>query len=169
MQSKVVKRTLLAALVGGGVLAASAWAMHGGPAVGQKGCEMRHGQAMQSGWEDRRAARLGELKEKLKLAPGQQAAWQAFVDSAPRGPVQADADRAAMRDAFAKMTAPQRMDAMLEKAEARRAHLVARAEAVKAFYATLTPEQQAVFDAEAMSQRGHGKGPGHHGHMRHQS
>ncbi|MDO9220156.1 MAG: hypothetical protein Q7T90_03925, partial [Thiobacillus sp.] len=57
--------------------------------------------------------------------------------------------------------------AMLEKADTRRAHMAARGAVVKAFYVQLTPEQQAVFDAEAMSLpgRGHGFGHGHHGQM----
>jgi hypothetical protein len=74
-------------------------------------------------------------------------------------------DRQAMREAYAKMNTPQRLDAMLERADTRRAQMVARTAVVKMFYAQLTPEQQAVFDAEAMPNPGHD----HHGPMRHQS
>lgn len=43
------------------------------------------------------------------------------------------------------------LDKTLELAEARRAKMIERAEATNAFYAQLTPAQQAVFDAEANS------------------
>jgi Spy/CpxP family protein refolding chaperone len=63
------------------------------------------------------------------------------------------------------MNTPQRLDAMLEKSDQRHAQMVARVAAVKTFYAQLTPEQQAVFDAEAPLGGGHGR----HGGMRQQS
>lgn len=171
MKSKFTKSALLAALIGSGVLAASAWAMNAGPAAGKPGCEARHGQAMKVKWEARRDAHLSGLKEKLKLAPSQEAAWQAFAESGLRGPMSEGGDRQAMREAFDGMTTPERMEAMLQKADQRRAQMAARAESVKSFYAQLTPEQRAVFDAEAMPRpgRGHGEGHGHGGHMRHQS
>ena len=50
---------------------------------------------------------------------------------------------------------------MMEKRMAeRQAHMKQRGEAVKAFYAQLTPEQQKVFDERGMR---HGKGEGRHG------
>lgn len=158
MKSKFVQSALLVALIGGGVLGASAWAMNADKADDKPRCEARHGQDMKAKWEARHAARLTDLKEKLKLVPAQEAAWQAFTQSAKPGLMAPGGDRQAMRASFAKMTAPQRMDAMLEKADTRRAHLAARAEAVKAFYAQLTPEQQAVFDAESMPKRGFDQG-----------
>ncbi len=170
MKSMLTKRTLLVALIaGGGVLAASAYATNGGSADSKTGCEAHHGQMMKAKWEARHEARMSGLKEKLKLAPAQEAAWQTFAEVGKPGPQAAGADRQAMRESFEKMTAPQRMDVMLEKADLRRAHLAARAAAVKRLYAELTPEQQAVFDAEAMPLFGRGHGDGHHGPMRHQS
>jgi hypothetical protein len=68
-----------------------------------------------------------------------------------------------MRAEFEKLSTPQRLDKMLEMSEVRRAWLAERAEAVKAFYGQLTPEQQQVFDSQAMPGR-HG---GHHAHRRH--
>jgi hypothetical protein len=164
MKSKFVQTALLAALIGGGTLGASAWAMSGG---GKPGCDARH--AMHHGhgtqgkhdaqgkWEMRREARLADLKAKLKLAPTQEAAWQSFVDAGKAGPMPTRADRETMRDRAVNMTAPERMDAMLQKADTRRARMAERSEAVKAFYGQLTSEQRAVFDAlTAPSKRGHG-------------
>lgn len=163
MKSILTKRALLVGLIaGGGVLAASAYAMNDATVDGKPGCEMRHGQAMQARMVERQDKRMADLKEKLKLAPAQAAAWQAFSD-AEKPKLQAPGvDRQAMREAYAKMNTPQRLDAMLEKADTRRAQMVARAAVVKTFYAQLTPEQQAVFDAEAMPNPGHDR----HGQMR---
>lgn len=172
MKSIFTKRALLVALIAGsGVLAASAYAMNVGAADGKSGCDMRHDQAMKATMGERRDARMAELKEKLKLAPGQAAAWQTFAEAEKAKPHAQGLDRKAMHEAYAKMNTPQRLDAMLEKADTRRAHMAARGAVVKAFYVQLTPEQQAVFDAEAMTLfgRGHGAGHGHHGHMHQQS
>jgi protein CpxP len=166
MKSMLTKRALLVALIaGGGVLAASAYAVSGGAADGMPGCEMRHGQAMQARMAERQDKRMAGLKDKLKLTPAQVAAWQAFSD-AEKPKLQAQSvDRVAMREAYAKMNTPQRLDAMLEKSDQRHAQMVARVAAVKTFYTQLTPEQQAVFDAEARLDSGRG----HDGKMRHQS
>lgn len=60
-----------------------------------------------------------------------------------------------MRAEFEKLSTTARMDRMTAMAEARHARMTARAEAIKHFYAQLTPEQQKVFDAEALPQRQH--------------
>jgi Spy/CpxP family protein refolding chaperone len=62
---------------------------------------------------------------------------------------------------MAKLTAPQRMDKMVAMADQRRARMVTRGQAVKVFYAQLTPQQQSVFDAETAQKRAH-----HEGHHR---
>lgn len=166
MKSMLTKRALLVALVaGGGVLAASAYAVNGGAADGKPGCEMRHGQAMPAKMVERQDKRMAELKDKLKLTSAQVAAWQAFSE-AEKPKLQAQSvDRVVMREAYAKMNTPQRLDAMLEKSDQRHAQMVARVAAVKTLYAQLTPEQQAVFDAEARLGFAHG----HRGKMRHQA
>ena len=65
-----------------------------------------------------------------------------------------------LRVMLEKIETPQRLDKMLAMSELRRAKMVEHAQATKAFYAQLTPEQQGVFDAEAMPDR-------HRGHDRH--
>lgn len=69
-----------------------------------------------------------------------------------------------MRDEFASLAIPERLDRMQAMAEKRQARMAERASAVKTFYAQLSPEQQKVFDAEAMSHRQHGKPHRHHRH-----
>ncbi|MDO9220658.1 MAG: hypothetical protein Q7T90_06480, partial [Thiobacillus sp.] len=97
MKSILTKRALLVVLIaGGGVLAASAYAMNGGAADGKSGCDSRHGQAMQTTMGERRDARLAGLKEKLKLAPAQAVAWQTFAEAEKAKPHAQGMDRQAM-------------------------------------------------------------------------
>jgi hypothetical protein len=154
----LTKRALMVGLIaGGGILAASSFAMSDGGPGGKGGCEARHGQAVHAKWQAHRAERLSGLKEKLKLAPQQEAAWSAFASASQ--PAMRPGDRQAMRGEFNKLSTPQRLDRMQAMAEVRRAKMAERALAIKAFYAQLTPEQQSVFDAEAMPGRGHGHHP----------
>ena len=148
-------------LAGGGILAATANATPAGGADGKPRCEARQGQSLQSRMQERRTQHLAALKEKLKLAPGQEAAWNAFTASIQPGMRHAGADRQAMRAEVEKLNTAERMDRMTAMAQARHAHMTQRAEAIKSFYAQLTPAQQKVFDAEAMprhEQRGHRHG-----------
>lgn len=69
----------------------------------------------------------------------------------------AGGDRQAMRGEFEKLNTPQRLDKMMAMSEARRARMLERSQAVKAFYAQLNTEQQKVFDAEFMSRPEHGR------------
>jgi len=156
------RRALMVGLIAGsGILAASAFAVPAGSPESKAGCEAMHGQKSHAKWEERRAEHLTELKEKLKLKPGQEAAWNTFAKSSQTGMHASDAERKAGRDEFAKLPTPERLDKMLAMSDMRRAKMAERAKAIKAFYAQLTPEQQRVFDAEAMPGR-HMKG--HHSH-----
>lgn len=157
IQGSFGKRVLLAAiLAGGGILAVSAYAVTGGgAAVDTPRCEAGYGPKGDAGWEAKRTRHLATLKEKLALAPGQEAAWKAFVEATRPAP-RKGTGREAMRDELATLDTPQRLDRMLAMSEARRVRLVERAEATKAFYAQLSPDQQRVFDAEAVRGRHHG-------------
>lgn len=106
------------------------------------------------------ARRMAQLKAKLKITPAQEGAWNSFA-SAMQPP--ALDERAPLdREAFAKLTTPQRIDQM-EKLEAQHsAHRRERNAAIKAFYGQLTPYQQGVFDGISLRQ-GEPRGPGMHG------
>jgi Spy/CpxP family protein refolding chaperone len=158
-QGTFIKRAVLAGLIAGsGILAASAYAVSADRAAGSSRCEAQQLHKGESGREGRRAAHLASLKEKLKLAAEQEAAWNTFVASAHPGPRQPGMDRQAMREAFEKLSTPERLDRMQAMMEMRRARMAERAVVTKAFYAQLSPEQQQVFDAEAMPGRHH-RGP----------
>jgi len=164
IQSSFAKRALIVGLIaGGGILATSSFAVTTGGPAGKAGCEVRHGQHgqnVQAKWEERRAKHLSELKESLKLSPEQTAAWDTFASTRQSG-MRQGMDRQAMRGEFEKLNTPQRLDRMLAMSDARRARMLERAEATKAFYAQLSPEQQGVFDAKAKPERQH-RGHRHH-------
>jgi hypothetical protein len=105
------------------------------------------------------------LRDALQLRPDQEPALQALIASMrPKG------DMARMREeheADRNLPTPQRLDRMQAHMAEHEARFREHAEAIKRFYAQLTPTQQKAFDALPMM--GHGFG-GHHGEghgMRH--
>jgi len=158
-QGSFIKRAVLAGLIaGGGILAASAYAVSDNAANTPR-CEAK-GAKSDAAWGAKRAERLAALKQKLELSAAQEAAWNAFVAASERP----GAGKGPMREDFDTLTTPERLERMEKHAEARRAHMAGRIEATKAFYAQLTPAQQKVFDAEAMPSRRGGHGGHHHRH-----
>lgn len=93
------------------------------------------------------------LHRALNLSPQQEDGWKAFQQSYAMDPA-AMARRRDAGAAMARMTAPQRVDQsialMREDLEAEQR----RGAALKAFYATLTPQQQRTFDRETLQQDG---------------
>jgi periplasmic protein CpxP/Spy len=112
--------------------------------------------------------RQSELKAKLKITPAQEPAWSAFT-SAIKPPARPAAPPAEERAAIAKLPTPERIDKMRALRSQHMADMTARMDqvgnATKTFYGALSPEQQKVFDAEAMQRSGrhhggHGGQPG---------
>ena len=89
-----------------------------------------------------RQKHLAELHQKLALQPEQEAAWQVFVEKTqpPPPPERADPGR---------LTAPQRLERMLEHLRRQEARLEEHLAALTEFYNLLTPEQQEVFDRQS--------------------
>jgi len=115
---------------------------------------MQRGYMNPQKWQQRQAERAQALKAKLQLTDAQLPAWDA-LQKAMQLPTHARIDRDDMR----KLTTPERIDRMRAVHEQRAAEADRRGEAIKTFYAQLTPEQQKVFDAQAM----HGPRMGHDG------
>lgn len=106
--------------------------------------------------QERMAKRQAELKQKLEIASGQEAAWTSFTNAMkPSGTLQRP-DRATM----ATLSTPDRIDQMRALRTQRIAEMDRRGDATKAFYATLSVEQKKVFDSETLR---HGRHGGHHG------
>jgi len=119
---------------------------------------------MRARMEERMARRLGELKQKLQIARGQESAWDTWAAALKPTQFQPRPDRAAL----ARMTTPERIDRIKAQRAQRGAEIDKRLDATKAFYAQLTPEQQKVFDQEGLRLLGRmgGKG-GHFGRHHH--
>ena len=136
------------------------------------------------------AGRLKALHDALNIRPDQEAAFLAFAASMrpeqPEGMAGPDGRGPGMEAHAAGLTAPERADQMLkhfdEHTGRMRQALVRHAEAVKTFYAALSPEQRRTLDAlatlvgrpgrpmghgmrglEGHDMEGHGMGPGHPG------
>ncbi|MDR1967979.1 MAG: Spy/CpxP family protein refolding chaperone [Burkholderiaceae bacterium] len=120
---------------------------HTNPAVMQQRMAARHEKHMTN------------LKTLLKLTSEQETAWTNFTAAMqPPGP-QARENRAEAE----QLTTPERIDLMQNRAAERQARMQQRGDAVKAFYAQLTPEQQKTFDQH--TQKKHDRqGPRHGQH-----
>lgn len=112
------------------------------------------------------AQRAEAFKQKLQLTPEQEPAWNTLLQS-----MNPDASaRKAWLDmqGMEQLTTPERIDRMRAIRAQRAADMDRRGDAVKAFYTTLTPAQQKIFDAEGArmyGQRGNGMGGHMGGHM----
>lgn len=120
------------------------------PAQRQQRMEQR-----QQRMAERHAQRQADLKAQLKLTPAQEGAWTTYT-AAMQPPANLQRQRVD-RAEFAQLTTPQRIDRMQERAAERQAQMKQRGDAVKAFYAQLTPEQQKLYDERAMRGPGDGK------------
>lgn len=104
------------------------------------------------------AKRQAQLHDKLKLNASQEAAWNTYAAAVTPPDFSKRPDRAE----WAKLSAPERMERMLNQLKEHEARLTSRLAATKTFYAVLTPEQQKVFnDNTGPGHRHHGR---HHGH-----
>jgi periplasmic protein CpxP/Spy len=90
--------------------------------------------------------RQADLKIKLKITSAQEGAWTAFT-TAMKPPADMAQNHDAMRAEMQKLTTPERIDKMKAMRATRDAEMDKRSAAVKTFYAALTSEQKAVFDA----------------------
>ena len=114
----------------------------------------------------RQAKHLQELKAKLQLAPTQDTAWTGFTGVLQARPTPHTAPGTGQD--WAQLSTPERLERMKAMRTQHQSEMNAfmdrRADATKALYSALSPEQQKVFDAETarmMKTRGHGHGHGH--------
>ena len=111
------------------------------------------------------AKRMDQFKAKLKITPAQDGAWTTFTAAMQPPARMGERPSAEQRAEYAKLTTPERIDKMRATRTQRMADMTAamdkRGDATKAFYATLTPEQQKTFDAEQLKMM-HKLGRRHH-------
>ncbi|HWI78056.1 MAG TPA: Spy/CpxP family protein refolding chaperone [Ramlibacter sp.] len=99
--------------------------------------------------QEHMAKRLADFKQKLQLSPGQEAAWNSYVDALKPSGMHQRRDRADL----ARLPTPERIDRMRALRAERMAQMDRRGDATKTFYAILTPQQQKIFD-DATARRG---------------
>ncbi len=92
---------------------------------------------------------LDSLYGSLKLSSSQEGAWQALKNAYASDPQEMSQRRAAI-DSMRTLHAPQRMDLSIKLMKDDLESLQRRGEALKAFYATLSPQQQAIFDRDTL-------------------
>lgn len=159
IQASFSKRVLMVGLLAcSSILVASSFAMSTGEPTRKVGWEVRHGHNTQAEWVGQRNEHMSDLKDKLKLNPQQEATWNSFARASKAGMYSMGGDRKATRGEFEKLKTPQRLDKRLAMSDIRRAKMLERSRATKAFYAQLSPQQKAVFDAEAKPNRHWGEG-----------
>jgi len=110
------------------------------------------------------AKREAKLHADLGITSGQESAWQSFVAAMkPAAHERQQFDRAA----WTGLSAPQRMQKMIDMQKQHTARMEQQLSALNSFYSVLSPQQKQVFDTEsAQLQRyhfGHGRG-GRGGH-----
>ncbi|MDF1485654.1 Spy/CpxP family protein refolding chaperone [Ramlibacter sp. H39-3-26] len=144
LQQRLAIATLLAAMGGTAAFAqpANTDAPKGPPPAGHMRHDMRHGDPAKT--EAFMARREAALKEKLQITASQEGAWTAFTtamkpSTRPEPPA---------RDEFDKLTTPERIDRLRALRSEHQAQMDQRMDAVKTFYAVLSPAQQKTFDAE---------------------
>jgi Spy/CpxP family protein refolding chaperone len=106
--------------------------------------------AMQQRMAERHEQRMAQLKTQLDITPAQEAAWTAFTATMqpPTAPQRMN------RDELNNLTAPQRVDLMEQRLAERQEWMQRRGEAIKTFYAVLSPEQQKTFDQHVDQMQG---------------
>lgn len=157
----IVKRSLIVAAILAGIagVSATAIAQGAGPQAGPGGPRVEE-------MQKRHADHQAKLKSALKITASQEAAWSAFTAATAPNPGAMQAPIA--RDDWSKLTTPQRMEKMQAFRAERDAVMAKRMDAVKTFYAALTPEQQKVFDAQSFGPfEGRGMHGGRHGQGEH--
>ena len=153
---------LVAAFAGPALAQTPAPAASPAPQARRAGHEHDHGRKDASRREQRFDQRMAELKSQLQLRDEQEGAWTQFVQAMrPAVPPQRPD-----REAIMKLPTPERIDQMRAMRQQQMARMDQRADATKAFYASLTPEQKKRFD-ERTARMMDREGPARHGHHGH--
>lgn len=168
LRKNLLAATLLGAMAAGAIAQAPAAPAQVAPASAH--AHPHHGPRDGASLEQRREAReqrmaqrLNRFKQVLQVTPAQEGAWSAWVNAMK--PQQRRAERPNFVE-FARMTTPQRIDAMRTVRAQRAAEMDRRGEATKAFYAGLSADQKRVFDERGLRFVGGKHGGKHGGHGR---
>jgi periplasmic protein CpxP/Spy len=92
---------------------------------------------------------LQQLHDALHLRADQEAGWDSYARTLTMDPQEA-ARRRDFAERMPRLSAPERVDLSVQMMQADLAGMERRGAALKAFYATLSPEQQQAFDRATM-------------------
>ena len=152
-----LNRLLLGSLLAALGLAANAQTSPAPPATPPRMQHPHDGRHDPAKFQEHMAERQAQLRQKLQISPAQEGAWTAY-STAMKPPANFQRpDRAE----FERLSTPERIDRIRAFRAQRAAEMDRRMDASKTFYATLTPEQKKVFDAET-ARHGHRGGHGPH-------
>jgi hypothetical protein len=120
----------------------------------------QHRHATPEQWHERmvqhRAKHMADLKAALAITPEQESAWNQFETAMKPPAIQWPSGQ---RGEWTKLTTPERIDRMEQRMAERQQRVKQMGEAIKTFYAQLTPQQQKIFDQRAQRmQEEHAKG-----------
>jgi len=144
------------------------------PAASAAGHEHLTHEQWRARMEQHHAQQLEQLKTALKLTADQEPAWDQF--EAAMQPPAPSAQQPGGPEEWAKLTTPERIDRIEQRTQEHQQRMKQFGDAVKAFYAQLTPAQQKTFDdspalfpgprmmGKEPGRNGHGKRPGRHHH-----
>lgn len=99
---------------------------------------------------------LSQLHDALRLSQQQEPAWRAY-EAALRPDPAMESRRRSAAEMMPKLTTPRRVDLINAEMEQDMAAVRRQGEAVKAFYAQLTPQQQSAFDRLTAQAQGGGE------------
>ncbi len=153
----VFKRILLSSVLAATGFSVLAQGMGPAGATPHEGMQAGMHQPDPAKMQARVAKRLAAFKVKLKVTPEQEGAWATF-SAAMKPP--ANMGQRPNREEWKKLTTPERIDKMRAMRGVHQAEMDQRADAVKAFYAILTPEQKKIVDSHPLRQ---GRRGGMHG------
>ena len=100
---------------------------------------------------------VGELHAALHLTLQQETSWRAYQEALEPDPVQQSRHQSAQM-MMAALPTPRRIDLLDANMQADLEVMHRQGEATKAFYATLTPDQQKTFDRQTLPPPGGGEG-----------
>jgi len=124
----------------------------------------RHAQRMER-MQQRVAEHQSRLKDSLQLRPEQETAWNDFLAKTKPAARPASGERLSRAD-WAKLSTPQRLDRLDAMKAERDRQMSQRHDAIRQFYAQLTPPQQKAFDAQRGMGIGGARHVGHRGSMK---
>jgi LTXXQ motif family protein len=100
----------------------------------------------QSQVESSQSEEMSRLHDALHLSPTQETAWRAYVAAIAPDPA-VEARRQSAATMMRTLPTPRRIDLINAEMEADMASMRRQGDAVKAFYAQLSPDQQRTFDS----------------------